>query len=71
MENMAEIPAQACAMPRLEDGTMNLQELIHYAIFCSRKVPHFNHLSASLLALSTGDTIQPRINSTHQTAVVI
>ena len=29
MENMVEIPAQACAMPRFEDGAINLQELIH------------------------------------------
>ena len=28
MENMAEIPAQACAMPRFEDGAASLQELI-------------------------------------------
>ncbi len=28
MENIAEIPAQACAMPRFEDGAINLQELI-------------------------------------------
>lgn len=28
MENIAEIPAQACAMPRFEDGAANLQELI-------------------------------------------
>ena len=28
MENMVEIPAQACAMPRLKDGAINLQELI-------------------------------------------
>ena len=28
MENMVEIPAQACAMPRFEDGAINLQELI-------------------------------------------
>ena len=28
MENIAEIPARACAMPRFEDGAINLQELI-------------------------------------------
>lgn len=28
MENIAEIPARACAMPRFEDGAANLQELI-------------------------------------------
>lgn len=28
MENIAEIPAQACAMPRFEDGAINLQKLI-------------------------------------------
>ena len=28
MENMAEIPARACAMPRFEDGAASLQELI-------------------------------------------
>lgn len=28
MENIAEIPAHACAMPRFEDGAINLQELI-------------------------------------------
>ena len=28
MENIAGIPAQACAMPRFEDGAINLQELI-------------------------------------------
>lgn len=28
MENIAEIPAQACAMPRFEDEAASLQELI-------------------------------------------
>ena len=28
MENMVEIPARACAMPRFEDGAINLQGLI-------------------------------------------